>query len=502
MSMRVLNRTLVILLVCSFAESLMAQGNPLWKTSTSGGKTYLVPTTSTWLVGPSNGFVVRGTTAKNVLGHLRLNGNDLQYYNGSSYVTIPAGAGSFNGFTWQAGLGGIYQTTAGTKVNFRLAAGDTANPHLVNITGGLGTDTVTTQFGRFLATLTNITNSSSDEATSIKVMTTLARTTNGTSYFYPFRIFNTHLISTGVVDGGHTVAAHIKELRDNPLDDGRIAGIYGSVIYYGHWGSGNNSVTDAAYGLRIIPRATTGTLSAMYDLEIDSAETGATIGPHWGIYQAATTIQNYFGSSMGVHTQSIDSSFNAIGGQFFGGVRVVGDLHVGGAFLAGSLGVGNVAAGTLTSTSTGVTQVVMSRTNSNDPVGFQLRRLEPAGSYNQCWNITMAVSSKVLSIDDNVTIDLVTIQPVTGNLLSKGSLAATTLSSFPANGNKATIVLRDSIQVSVPGLTTATGVAWATYVTSSAKVADTAATYEINAPDKITLRGKNGWTIAWGVINP
>jgi hypothetical protein len=78
--------------------------------------------------------------------------------------------------------------------------------------------------------------------------------------------------------------------------------------------------------------------------------------------------------------------------------------------------------GTVTSTVGGISQAFRSIVTTNDYVGFQFRRLEPAGSYNQAYNIGINATSKVFTIDDNVTLDLLTMQPVSGDIALAGSL--------------------------------------------------------------------------------
>jgi len=67
-------------------------------------------------------------------------------------------------------------------------------------------------------------------------------------------------------------------------------------------------------------------------------------------------------------------------------------------------------------------------------------------------------------------------------------------------GGTLTIGDGDSVRVNVPGLTTATGVAWATYKTTAAVAADTTVSYGIHVANLLTVYGKFGWKAGWGVI--
>lgn len=83
---------------------------------------------------------------------------------------------------------------------------------------------------------------------------------------------------------------------------------------------------------------------------------------------------------------------------------------------------------------------------------------------------------------------------------SDGVLTATGLATLDANAGTATIGAGDSVQVTVTGVTSASGVAFATYKTTTPVVADTIASYTINTDNKITLFGKFGWSVGWGIL--
>ncbi len=86
--------------------------------------------------------------------------------------------------------------------------------------------------------------------------------------------------------------------------------------------------------------------------------------------------------------------------------------------------------------------------------------------------------------------------------ISSGAITSTGLSTFGTNAGNATIGAGDSVQVTVTGLTTATGVATVCYkrgITSSA-TADTIASYNITSADKLTLFGKYGWTVSYTIM--
>ena len=83
-----------------------------------------------------------------------------------------------------------------------------------------------------------------------------------------------------------------------------------------------------------------------------------------------------------------------------------------------------------------------------------------------------------------------------------GPIIAGGLSSFGTNAGTATIGAGDSVQVTVTGLTVATGQAVVWYKrkgATSVVVADTIATYDINTADKLSIYGKYGWTVSYWV---
>lgn len=85
---------------------------------------------------------------------------------------------------------------------------------------------------------------------------------------------------------------------------------------------------------------------------------------------------------------------------------------------------------------------------------------------------------------------------------SNGAFTSSGLSDFGTNGGNATIGVGDSVQVTVTGLTTATGIATVCYkrgITASA-TADTIASYNITAANTLTLFGKYGWTVSYGIL--
>ena len=102
---------------------------------------------------------------------------------------------------------------------------------------------------------------------------------------------------------------------------------------------------------------------------------------------------------------------------------------------------------------------------------------------------------------DNTSNVTFQVTALTGAVTS-GAITSTGLSTFGTNAGNGTIGAGDSVQVTVTGLTSATGVATVCYkrgITSSA-TADTIATYDITANDKLTLFGKYGWTVSYTIM--
>lgn len=80
-----------------------------------------------------------------------------------------------------------------------------------------------------------------------------------------------------------------------------------------------------------------------------------------------------------------------------------------------------------------------------------------------------------------------------------GALTATTLSSFSANGGIVAMGAGDSAQVTITGLTIATGVAVVSYA-SDTGLTDAPACWRIWAADKLSIYGTNGLNMSWAVI--
>jgi len=107
----------------------------------------------------------------------------------------------------------------------------------------------------------------------------------------------------------------------------------------------------------------------------------------------------------------------------------------------------------------------------------------------------LAVNGDAITSDGDLTIT-----PAGGDVNVVGALSATTLSDLGTNAGSGTIGAGDSLQVTVTGLTTATGVATVAYKRTGATAtatADTIASYNINVADKITLYGKFGWVVSY-----
>jgi hypothetical protein len=110
----------------------------------------------------------------------------------------------------------------------------------------------------------------------------------------------------------------------------------------------------------------------------------------------------------------------------------------------------------------------------------------------------IAVFRNQLGTKTNLTVDTSGITTTLAG--SFGAITSTGLSTFGTNAGSATIGAGDSVQVTVTGLTTATGVATVAYKRTGATsvvVADTIASYNITTADKITLYGKYGWTVSY-----
>jgi hypothetical protein len=80
------------------------------------------------------------------------------------------------------------------------------------------------------------------------------------------------------------------------------------------------------------------------------------------------------------------------------------------------------------------------------------------------------------------------------------SIDSNAVVNFAGSAGTATIGAGDSVQVTILGLTPATGVAWSTYKRAQTAAPDTAATYRIDATNTLTLFGKFGWQVGWGIL--
>ena len=75
---------------------------------------------------------------------------------------------------------------------------------------------------------------------------------------------------------------------------GTIDNVYGIDLRYGVYKTDVNPNLNNTYGIRLRPFAKAGHVFNLYDLYIDAAETGGSIGTHYAIYQADSTAHNYF----------------------------------------------------------------------------------------------------------------------------------------------------------------------------------------------------------------
>jgi hypothetical protein len=92
--------------------------------------------------------------------------------------------------------------------------------------------------------------------------------------------------------------------------------LYGGKIQYGAY-TGTAGTISLSYGLFVTSYLNAGTLGNMYDIYLASTGTGGTLtGQHYGMYQAASSVDNYFAGKVGIGASSPSYKLD-----------VVGDIH-------------------------------------------------------------------------------------------------------------------------------------------------------------------------------
>ena len=129
-----------------------------------------------------------------------------------------------------------------------------------------------------------------------------ATTVDGTNYNRAIFGRITTNITAGTTNSGYISGLWFQTMREVSTDAGTLYRMFGIEVPYGHRGTAlsASAITTEAYGIDITPYFTRGTITTMYDLHIDTGSSGGTVGDHWGVYQKATDIKNYFGSSVGI----------------------------------------------------------------------------------------------------------------------------------------------------------------------------------------------------------
>lgn len=132
-------------------------------------------------------------------------------------------------------------------------------------------------------------------------------TANGAySHFGAYYVLRTD-VAAGVTDTGAKRGFFASVVRNNKATNGTDAGtltfLRGAELQYGH-GLQNTALTPtttAVTGLFMSPLAGYGTITDMYDLYIAGpVYNNATVGNHYAIFQAGTTVRNYFAGNVGI----------------------------------------------------------------------------------------------------------------------------------------------------------------------------------------------------------
>ena len=132
-------------------------------------------------------------------------------------------------------------------------------------------------------------------------------TANGAySHFGAYYVLRTD-VAAGVTDTGAKRGFFASVVRNNKATNGTDAGtltfLRGAELQYGH-GLQNTAITPtttAVTGLFMSPLAGYGTITDMYDLYIAGpVYNNATVGNHYAIFQAGTTVRNYFAGNVGI----------------------------------------------------------------------------------------------------------------------------------------------------------------------------------------------------------
>ena len=132
-------------------------------------------------------------------------------------------------------------------------------------------------------------------------------TANGAySHFGAYYVLRTD-VAAGVTDTGAKRGFFASVVRNNKATNGTDAGtltfLRGAELQYGH-GLQNTAITPtttAVTGLFMSPLAGYGTITDMYDLYIAGpVYNNATVGNHYAIFQAGTSVRNYFAGNVGI----------------------------------------------------------------------------------------------------------------------------------------------------------------------------------------------------------
>ncbi|HEX7673970.1 MAG TPA: tail fiber domain-containing protein [Bdellovibrio sp.] len=132
-------------------------------------------------------------------------------------------------------------------------------------------------------------------------------TTTGTYNNYSAQIWNNPATATCVTNSGAQAGLSISSLRNNvgtsTDDSGTLAGLYTASLSYGHQNVNTSAtpITTAAYGMKITPYASSGTITTGYDLYLGTTVgTESNIANHYGIYQGNSSAKNYLAGNVGI----------------------------------------------------------------------------------------------------------------------------------------------------------------------------------------------------------
>jgi len=149
--------------------------------------------------------------------------------------------------------------------------------------------------GQFVSSVTNVGNNGVIGTVS-PVHTTNVGITDAAGSFS-----NTTKIASGMSNAGVEQGAAISDLRNLSTtgDSGTASSLMGLQLTYGHFNSDNSATpqTTTAYGINIVPYHMTGSINTMFDIYLNTDQTGGTVTNRWGIYQV-NTANNYLAGKL------------------------------------------------------------------------------------------------------------------------------------------------------------------------------------------------------------